>query len=54
MTILAFPPVVPDNTYRIRSADRADPDLYLEWEDNNEVDRREECYLQYRTVAGNA
>jgi hypothetical protein len=34
MVVLAFPPVVPENTYRIRSCDRV---LYLEWQSDNEV-----------------
>jgi len=32
--VLAFPPVVPEDTYRIRNCDRV---LYLEWQSSNEV-----------------
>lgn len=34
--ILKFPSVVPDGTYRVRSAAR-NPDRFLQWEVNNEV-----------------
>lgn len=37
MVVLAFPPVVPDSVYRIRSAARSGPDLYLQWQTDGEV-----------------
>jgi hypothetical protein len=36
MTVLAFPPIVPDAVYRIRTINRSPP-LYFEWQSDNEV-----------------
>jgi len=36
MTILAFPPIVPDSVYYIRTINPTTP-LYFEWQSNNEV-----------------